>query len=223
MSKNLRICDSSILYEVASRLYAKHSVKTRLRQYLRLSVCPFDRIISAVPIGSRVLDIGCGTGLLLGLLIDLGRASSAVGFDVNPEVIQRAQQMAEVNGFGGSVMFTNQSIDCVWPTVGELFDAVTMIDVMHHLPPALQRGVFMRAATVLRPGGVMIYKDMARKPTWMALANRLHDLVSYTDWIHYADIEDNIRYARESGLVERKIETFSRVWYRHEMMVLIRK
>ena len=211
------------LCEIASRLYSEHATTTRLRQYLRLSVCPFDRIVSAVPQGSRVLDIGCGTGLLLGLLIDLGRTSSAVGFDVNPKVIQSAQQMAEVNGFGTSVLFTNQSIDCVWPTTGGLFDVVTMIDVMHHLPPALQRGVFTRAAAVLRPGGMMIYKDMARKPTWMALANRLHDLVSFADWIHYADIGDNIRYARESELVGRDIESFTRLWYRHEMMVLIRK
>ena len=98
-----------------------------------------------------------------------------------------------------------------------------MIDVMHHLPPALQRGVFARAAAVLRPGGVMIYKDIARKPIWMALANRLHDLMANMDWIHYVDIEDNIRYACESGLVERETETFTRLWYRHEMMVLIRK
>ena len=83
------------LSETAARLYAKSPVKVRLRHQIRLAICPFDRIVAAVPRNSRVLDVGCGAGLLPGLLLDSGRASSAVGFDANPEAIRNARAMAE--------------------------------------------------------------------------------------------------------------------------------
>jgi len=98
-----------------------------------------------------------------------------------------------------------------------------MIDVMHHLEPDAQPGVWNRVAQVLRPGGLLVYKDMARKPAWMALANRLHDLVFSGDWIHYTDIDDNARLARKAGLVERERDAFTRYWYRHEMLICVRQ
>ena len=211
------------LGETAARLYAGSPAKVRLRHRLRLAICPFDRIVAAVPRNSRVLDVGCGAGLLPGLLLECGRASSAVGFDTNPEAIRHARAMAENNRFGGSAAFECLSAGAAWPTDRGPFDVVTMIDVMHHLEPGAQPGVWSRVAQALRPGGLLVYKDMARKPAWMALANRLHDLVFSGDWIHYTDIDDNVRLARKPGLVERERDAFTRYWYRHEMLICVRQ
>ena len=197
-------------------------MKTRWRQKMRLVVCSFDPIVTAVPPDSHVLDVGCGEGLLLGLLMKLGRASTAVGFDTNANAIRSARQMAQTNGFGTSVIFKHHGPDSSWPTEDGPFDVVTMIDVMHHLEPAVQDGVWTRAASALRPGGLFVYKDMASKPLWMAMANRIHDLVFAADWIHYADFESGIRRAREAGLTERERAVYSRLWYRHEMLVCVR-
>ena len=211
------------LSETAARLYAKSPVKVRLRHHIRLAICPFDRIVAAVPRNSRVLDVGCGAGLLPGLLLESGRASSAVGLDANPEAIRNARAMAENNRFDESAAFECLSAGDAWPTDGGPFDVVTMIDVMHHLEPDAQPGVWSRVAQALRPGGLLVYKDMARKPAWMALANRLHDLVFSGDWIHYTDIDDNVRLARRAGLVERERDAFTRYWYRHEMLICVRQ
>ena len=206
--------------EAARRLYAASSARTRLRQRLRLSVCPFEKIVARVPPGSRVLDVGCGEGLLLALLADTGRASSAVGFDSNPAAIRRARSMAEATGLAPLLEFRSLGADSAWPAERDSFDVVTMTDVMHHLPKATRGNIWEQAAAVLRPGGLMIYKDMARSPWWAAFANRVHDLVFSADWIHYADLDSNVRQARKWGLVERRREFFSRLWYRHEMTVL---
>lgn len=210
------------LGEVASTLYAGGSMKTRWRQKMRLVVCPFAPIVASIPPDSHVLDVGCGEGLLLGLLLKLGRASTAVGFDTNAKAIRSARDMAERNSIGTSAVFKHLGPESSWPTEDGPFDVVTMIDVMHHLSPTVQDGVWTRAADALRPGGLLIYKDMASKPLWMALANRVHDLVFAADWIHYADFERGIRRAREAGLVERRRDVYSRLWYRHELLVCVR-
>ena len=157
------------------------------------------------------------------MLLECGRASSAVGFDTNPEAIRHARAIAENNRFGGSAAFECLSAGAAWPTDRGPFDVVTMIDVMHHLEPGAQPGVWSRVAQALRPGGLLVYKDMARKPAWMALANRLRDLVFSGDWIHYTDIDDNVRLARKPGLVERERDAFTRYWYRHEMLICVRQ
>ena len=210
------------LGEVASTLYAGGSMKTRWRQKMRLVVCPFAPIVASVPPDSHVLDVGCGEGLLLGLLLKLGRASTAVGFDTNANAIRSAKDMAERNGIGTSAVFKHLRPESSWPTEDGPFDVVTMVDVMHHLSPTVQDGVWTRAADALRPGGLLVYKDMASKPLWMALANRVHDLVFAADWIHYADFERGVRHAREAGLVDRRTEVYSRLWYRHELLVCVR-
>ena len=211
------------LSETAARLYAGSPAKVRLRHRIRLAICPLDRIVAAVPRNSRVLDVGCGAGLLTALLLESGRASSAVGFDTNPEAVRNARTMAENNRFDGVAVFECLSAGAAWPAGPGSFDVVTMIDVMHHLDPEAQPGIWRRVAETLRPGGLLVYKDMARKPAWMAWANRLHDLVFSGDWIHYTDIDENARLAREAGLVEQERDAFTRYWYRHEMLICVQR
>ena len=103
-----------------------------------------------------------------------------------------------------------------------MYDVVTMIDVMHHLKTEMHDSVWHRAAEVLRPGGLFVCKDMAKRPLWIALANRIHDLVFSADWIHYADFESGVRPAREAGLVVQHHAVYSRLWYRHELFVFAR-
>ena len=62
----------------------------------------------------------------------------------------------------------------------------------------------------------MIYKDMASRPMWSALANQLHDLVMVKEWIHYRAIEDLKQWAAAQGLMlgdERRKRMY---WYTHE-------
>ena len=44
------------------------------------------------------------------------------------------------------------------------------------VPPAMQLAFFGEAVDRVKPGGVLLYKDMCLKPTWRALANRITDL-----------------------------------------------
>jgi hypothetical protein len=57
------------------------------------------------------------------------------------------------------------------------FDVVSIIDVIHDVPPANQLDLIAVAAEHLNEGGLLLYKDMASCPTSRVRANRFHDFV----------------------------------------------
>lgn len=79
------------------------------------------RILSIVDRGSRVLDVGCGTGRNLDLLRDLG-FSRIVGVDRNPDLI--SSNMAR-----GHLCFSPEMLD---EEVHELFDLILMSHIVEH-------------------------------------------------------------------------------------------
>jgi 2-polyprenyl-3-methyl-5-hydroxy-6-metoxy-1,4-benzoquinol methylase len=210
--------DQSDILLAARHLYNRGALVSSTLQTLRPYICPFEVLIRCVPVGSRVLDVGCGSGLLLGLLSHFGRISSGHGFDLDENAIRQAKRMARKLPQAESLVFERRNADTPWPT-GE-FDVVTMIDVMHHVNPSHQDLMFQKAASRLRNGGILIYKDMAERPLWMAWANRLHDLVLARQWIHYFPLDSAISAARDSGfeLLEKRAD--SRLWYAHELLIL---
>lgn len=200
----------------ARRLYPQGPVL----QHYRPRICPFGEIIQDIPNGSSVLDIGCGSGLLLGLLAYFGRLGSGIGIDNSRSAIAHAQNMAKRSGNAAQLTFEHLDVDANWPTGS--FDVVTMVDVMHHVPRVSQPNAIDRVTRSLRPGGLFVYKDMGRKPAWMALANRIHDLVLARQWIHYVPIEVVAEWGQNAGLELVRNWEESRLWYRHEAIVFRR-
>ena len=208
------------LAALATRLYPSGSLVMRTMQRWRPYICPFGALIVHVPVGSRVLDVGCGGGLFLGLLSALGRLSSGYGFDSSPSAIRIAQEMAarvDSNARTQTLRFEHRDAEADWPE--GRFDVVSTVDVMHHVPPAAQRDVFMRAAERVAPGGRFLYKDVGDRPLWRAWASRLHDLTIARQWIHFVPMAVVDAWSREAGLVVAHAESIDMLWYGHELRV----
>jgi 2-polyprenyl-3-methyl-5-hydroxy-6-metoxy-1,4-benzoquinol methylase len=205
----------------ARQLFVDNFFLTRTVQRFRPIICPFDELIIRVPLGSRVLDVGCGCGLFLGLLALTNRIVYGRGIDVSPKAARAAQRMSA--HLDASFPFVGKlSFECVtsrgsWPK--NLFDVVSIIDVLHHVRPEEQESLFIQAAKCLRPGGALIYKDIASRPLWRATANRLHDLVLARQWIHYVPIADIENWAENIELALCESATINRLWYSHELRV----
>jgi 2-polyprenyl-3-methyl-5-hydroxy-6-metoxy-1,4-benzoquinol methylase len=148
----------------AWNLYAHASLPLRLKQRLRPAGSGIETMFPYIPKGSSVLDIGCGSGLLLGLLAQRGRQISGTGFDPSAGAIKLAREMAlHTEPTGSSLSFEcRDGRDEEWPQ--GIFDVVTMVDVIHHVPVLAQRAVFDKACAAVRPGGAFVYKDMGAKP-----------------------------------------------------------
>lgn len=186
----------------------------------RPRICPFERLVDAVPAQSSVLDIGCGNGLLLYLLARAGRLREGIGVDIRQDAIDAGN--AALRGFGvdqASLRVAGEPAG--WPR--QAFDAVAMIDVMHHVPPERQRETLAAACAMVRPSGLLVYKDMARSPAWAAWANRAHDLLLARQWIHYLPIAEVESVAAGSKLRLAHGESVRLGWYAHELRVFRRE
>ena len=205
------------LRTTARTLYPDGDLVSR-SQRLRQLICPFEPLVEAVPEDSTVLDIGCGAGLLLGLLASTGRITRGVGFDADAGAIRAANAMAELAGLADIVAFHHVGVDDDWPS--DSFDAVTMIDVMHHIPRAARPGVMDNIAATLAGGGTFVYKDMDSRPLWRGFGNRLHDLVLARDWIAYESLDDVVAAASARDLSLEHSDAWARYWYGHHLAVL---
>jgi len=211
------------LSRIIAEMYPKATTPRLLRwmQVRRPFICPFDLLLPRIAAPATLLDVGCGGGLWLGLCAHFGLLARGVGFDYNAPAIATADAMrAQLGERGQMLTFQHaraQDGAHAWPS--EQFSVVSIIDVMHHVPPADQPALIAQAAAHVEPGGLLLYKDIASTPWAMASMNRLHDLVLAQQWVHYAAADDVTRWAESAGLVRTDQVRMHRLWYPHQLLV----
>jgi len=199
----------------ARELFRPAPLGVRCIQPLRVRICPMEVLVTAVPDGATVFDIGCGAGLFLGLLAP--RIATGVGVDSSVSAIATAQGMVLAADHAFKLSFVVAGEAFMWPA-GQ-FSVVSLIDVLHHLALDQQRAVVMAAAARVAPGGIVLYKDIPPRPRWRAMMNRVHDLVMARQWIHYRSGDEIAAWLSEAGLCIERRECHNRWWYAHELLV----
>jgi len=106
-----------------------------------------DRELSRLPAGSRVLDVGCGTGVYL-------RRFAKLGFI--PAGLEPAAGMLEVCRRNNPSVDIVQGVATALPFPDASFDAVTAIEVHRYLHLDDIRKSLKEALRVLRPGGIVV-------------------------------------------------------------------
>jgi 2-polyprenyl-3-methyl-5-hydroxy-6-metoxy-1,4-benzoquinol methylase len=210
------------LRATAAEIYRGAPIFARTLQSLRPAICPFGPLMQAVPPNSSILDIGCGHGLFLMLLDRFGQLGSGLGIDTNHDAIEIAQSVLQSSGRRTTTL-RFETFDASKPLSQGQFDVVSMIDVLHHIPPPLQRTVILSALSHVRPGGLFVYKDMVSRPLWRALANRLHDLVMARQIIHYCSIAEVSAWVRSASFELAQVGSCNMLWYGHEWIVARRR
>jgi SAM-dependent methyltransferase len=104
------------------------------------------------PAGLRVLDVGCGTGLVGSMLAEFAaeRVGGLVCLDPNREMLARARTRSA--GWPFPTRFVRDHASTL--PAGEVFDVLTVNSVMHHIVEL--DAFFAGVRRALRPGGVLL-------------------------------------------------------------------
>ena len=160
--------------ELVRAAYRNAPRADRLHVAGRLRSCPFDAVVDRVPAAGRVLDVGCGHGLL-SLLLAAGSPERAVlGTDVDRGKIDVARAAAAEAGLD------NVTFEVVAP--GSVpqgsFAAVCVVDMLYLLGrPAAELLLSGLAANVAH-GGAILVKEIDVRPRWKFRLAHAQELVS---------------------------------------------
>jgi len=158
------------LHEAATRAYAGSGRRAWhfARGKLRHDPVYFSLLRSgALPGGGRLLDAGCGTGILLSLLVAAAKqyrdgiwpqgwpappqSLDLCGIDLRPDRVNAARA-----ALGSAARVDAQDLrDFGFPRCS----VVVMLDVLMYLDPQEQTRALEKAAAALEPGGVLLVRE----------------------------------------------------------------
>lgn len=119
--------------------------------------------LAGVASGSRVLDVGCGTGTqVIAAWHRAQPGGSIVGVDISENMLAVARRKARRAGL--DIDFRHGDAAQL-PFESDRFDVVTITTVMHMVPEDRQRLCLSEAARVLRRGGRLLLIDYSGDPT----------------------------------------------------------
>jgi 2-polyprenyl-3-methyl-5-hydroxy-6-metoxy-1,4-benzoquinol methylase len=127
-----------------------------------------------LPDEGRILDVGCGFGLFAGYFGQTQPRRRIVGVDPSTRRIELARQVARSLGLRDHTFIVGDVRDAA---IEGPFDAIYVLDVMHHLPREDQGKVLEHLRTLLVPGGILVVKDITTEPRFGLLFTELLDRV----------------------------------------------
>lgn len=158
---------------------------------------------SAGLFGKRILDVGCGGGILSESMARQG--AQVLGLDMGKEPLQVARLHALESGV--EVTYRQGTVEALAEELPGHFDVVTCMEMLEHVPdPA---SVVRACARLAKPGGQLFFSTINRNAkSWLLMilgAERLLQLVpkgthDHAKFIQPAELS---RHAEQAGLLLR--------------------
>ncbi|HUZ84030.1 MAG TPA: class I SAM-dependent methyltransferase [Gaiellales bacterium] len=156
-----------------------------------------ERLPEGIP---RVLDLGCGDGHLLALVLSARPGSHGLAVDVSRPMLERARARFAADGRAAVV---EHDLAVPLPPSWGVFDAVVSSFAIHHLGHARKRELYAEVFAALEPGGVFCNLEHVASPTPAMHARFVQALGGVEDETNILlDVETQLRWLREVGFVE---------------------
>ena len=151
--------------------------------------------------GKRVVDVGCGGGILSESMAR--RGANVLGVDLSVKPLKVAQLHAMEAGLAG-LAYREVAVEALAAEAPASFDAVTCMEMLEHVPePA---SVVQACATLVKPGGWVFFSTINRnaKAFMLAIVGAEHVLKMLPKGTHeYARFlrpSELSRFVRDAGL-----------------------
>ncbi len=168
--------------------------------HLRHWLTPLARILSAVPPGERLLDVGCGHGLFSHALALSGAGCHVLGIDPSAPKIAIARESAR--GLDAP-RFVESRVEDV---AERGFDTITVLDVLYLLPPPQKLALLRACRERIAPTGTLLVKTNDTRPRWKYAVTRAQERLMTTagltlgqGTLHFLGREANAALIREAG------------------------
>jgi SAM-dependent methyltransferase len=184
----------------------------------RWRLCPFELVESYVPRKGRILDFGCGYGMLSNYLALKSAGRQILGIDLNRARIEVAKRSSK-----GHPEISFQLGD-VRDFQGIPFDAVVMTDVLHHIDDGNVRVLLRIIRSCLSDHGTLVVLDVDRSPLRKFYTTYLIDrLLNLTRPLHYRSRNLLTLLLSQSGFWTRQVVPADRGLPLSDVVYLCRK
>jgi len=153
------------------RLYRHAPLSVSAHVRIRWATCPMRAVAATIPRAGRVLEVGCGHGLLSNYLALESADREVHGIDIDGPKIEAARQAGTWSGATFSTLTPGRLPDGPW-------DAIVIVDVLYLLTEDQQRRLLRDCAAALGPGGVLVVKEMSPSPRWKSAWNRVQETLA---------------------------------------------
>jgi tRNA (cmo5U34)-methyltransferase len=174
-------------------------------------------LLDEVPKDSRrILDLGCGDGRLLSLLLLHCASATGVALDFSPAMLER---LREKFGSDNRVRVVEHDLDRPLPEMG-LFDVVASSFAIHHLTHGRKKELYTEIWNRLEPGGVFCNLEHVASPS-DRIHQRFLDALGITTEDpsnKLLDVETQLQWLREIGFQD--VDCF---WKWRELALLVGK
>jgi SAM-dependent methyltransferase len=127
-----------------------------------------------LPRSARVTEIGCGFGLFSLYFADRYPDLTIHGVDIDEGRIQMADRARRRLGLHNVTFAVD---DARQIHIDEGVDACYLLDILHHIPRASTLALIAHAHEQIRPGGVLIIKDVDTRPRYKMAFTWLLDVI----------------------------------------------
>ncbi len=140
--------------------YSNQELRVALYAYLRWRLCPFEEIERHIPREGKIIDIGCGYGILANFLTLRSRKRDVTGIDLSVRRIRAAQETTDSRRNIRFKLMNVLDLELREPV------AVVMSDFLHHIDYQSQEEVLIHCYEKLSPGGFLICQELNNRPLW---------------------------------------------------------
>ncbi|GAB4338870.1 MAG: hypothetical protein Kow0037_23320 [Calditrichia bacterium] len=146
------------------------------------------RLIAAVPPGSAVLDIGCGSG---GVVLGLAeKCRKVIGVDASRGMIRAAERRRSEAGFSNVRFEESDALEYLTLT-NEHFDYIIYSLVLHEMNPDLRLAVLQNSRRVSGRILVQDYATPINSRKWRWITRAVERLTSPQHYNNFLDFQQN--------------------------------